>query len=81
MVIWTPEEVKMSPAPRNTVYWWETEPVDPAAPLIGSERADVCIVGAGYTGLWTAYHLKQAEPSVDVVWEGELICRGWRRVL
>jgi glycine/D-amino acid oxidase-like deaminating enzyme len=27
----------------------------------------VCIVGAGYTGLWTAYYLKRADPSLDVV--------------
>lgn len=29
-------------------------------------QVDVAIVGAGYTGLWTAYYLKQAEPAVDV---------------
>src|SRR5437899_2287259 len=27
---------------------------------------DVCIVGGGYTGLWTALRLKDLEPSVDV---------------
>jgi glycine/D-amino acid oxidase-like deaminating enzyme len=30
-------------------------------------RADVAIVGGGYTGLWTAFHLKQADPAADVV--------------
>lgn len=30
-------------------------------------RADVCIVGAGYTGLWTAYYLLRADPSLSVV--------------
>ena len=29
--------------------------------------ADIVIVGAGYTGLWTAYYLKQIEPSLDIV--------------
>ncbi len=29
--------------------------------------SDVCVVGAGYTGLWTAYHLKKARPEWDVV--------------
>lgn len=53
--------------PSDTVYWWETEEVQPAPPLIGPEKADVCIVGAGYTGLWTAYYLKQAEPALDIV--------------
>ncbi|WP_113446857.1 NAD(P)/FAD-dependent oxidoreductase [Rhizobium cremeum] len=36
-------------------------------PLPGDREADVCIIGAGYTGLWTAYYLKKADPSLDVV--------------
>jgi len=28
--------------------------------------ADVAIIGAGYTGLWTAYYLKRADPSLRV---------------
>jgi glycine/D-amino acid oxidase-like deaminating enzyme len=36
-------------------------------PLEGPTEADVAIVGAGYTGLWTAYYLKVAEPSLRVV--------------
>lgn len=42
-------------------------PPRPRAPLGGSTRADVAIVGAGFTGLWTAYYLKQADPSLNVV--------------
>jgi len=37
----------------------------PALP--GDRQADVCIIGAGYTGLWTAYYLKKADPSLDIV--------------
>lgn len=37
------------------------------APLEGSREADVCIVGAGYTGLWTAYELRRADPTLEVV--------------
>lgn len=37
----------------------------PALP--GDRDADVCIIGAGYTGLWTAYYLKKADPSLNVV--------------
>ena len=33
----------------------------------GDIDADVCIVGAGYTGLWTAYYLKKADPSLRIV--------------
>ncbi|MEG1680482.1 MAG: FAD-dependent oxidoreductase, partial [Stenotrophomonas sp.] len=27
---------------------------------------DVCIIGAGYTGLWTAYYLKQHAPQLNI---------------
>lgn len=36
------------------------------AALTGERRFDVVIVGAGYTGLWTAYYLKRAEPGLEV---------------
>lgn len=39
---------------------------DYRAPLPGNIDVDVCIVGAGFTGLWTAYYLKQAQPSLSV---------------
>ncbi len=39
----------------------------PRPPLPGDRDADVCIVGAGYTGLWTAYYLKRADPSLRIV--------------
>lgn len=40
-------------------------PLDRFAPLQGETRADVCVVGAGYTGLSAALHL--AEAGLDVV--------------
>ena len=40
-------------------------PLRPA--LSGPVTADVCIVGAGFTGLWTAYYLHQADPSLSIV--------------
>jgi glycine/D-amino acid oxidase-like deaminating enzyme len=58
---------------RNSIYWWETEAVAPRPRLEGTEHADVCIVGGGYTGLWTAYFLKQAEPSLDIA----VVERSW----
>ncbi|PBC04498.1 FAD-binding oxidoreductase [Mesorhizobium sp. WSM3860] len=39
----------------------------PRPPLPGDIDADVAIVGAGYTGLWTAYYLKKAQPSLRIV--------------
>ncbi|WP_318416353.1 FAD-dependent oxidoreductase [Photobacterium leiognathi] len=30
-------------------------------------QTDVCIVGGGYTGLWTAIQLKQQQPELDIV--------------
>jgi glycine/D-amino acid oxidase-like deaminating enzyme len=35
--------------------------------MSGNRSADVCIVGGGFTGLWTAYYLKRALPELDVV--------------
>ncbi|TIR26803.1 MAG: FAD-dependent oxidoreductase [Mesorhizobium sp.] len=39
----------------------------PRPALPGDIEADVAIVGAGYTGLWTAYYLKRAKPSLRIV--------------
>ncbi|MFT4150502.1 MAG: FAD-dependent oxidoreductase [Paracoccaceae bacterium] len=39
----------------------------PRAALTGDTTADVCIIGAGYTGLWTAWYLKQYQPDLDVI--------------
>jgi glycine/D-amino acid oxidase-like deaminating enzyme len=50
-------------------YWWHARggfpPRRPSLPR--PEEADVCIVGAGYTGLWTAYYLKGMRPDLRVV--------------
>jgi glycine/D-amino acid oxidase-like deaminating enzyme len=39
---------------------------DQRPPLPGDLEVDVCIVGAGYTGLWTAYYLKEADPGLSI---------------
>jgi glycine/D-amino acid oxidase-like deaminating enzyme len=41
--------------------------VTPRPALSGDVRADVCIVGGGFTGLWTAYHLAALAPDRRVV--------------
>jgi glycine/D-amino acid oxidase-like deaminating enzyme len=48
------------------VYWHETEAVVYGTPLSGERQADVCVIGAGYTGMWTAHYLKKAEPGIQV---------------
>ena len=50
-------------------FWWRSlgGPPPVREPLGGPIDADVAIVGAGYTGLWTAYYLKRAQPSLRVV--------------
>lgn len=40
---------------------------EPRPALEGGIEADVCVVGGGYTGLWTAYELRRADPSLEVV--------------
>jgi glycine/D-amino acid oxidase-like deaminating enzyme len=51
--------------------WWDTLPADLAGPerdpLPGDRDADVAIVGAGFTGLWTAYYLAKADPSLRIL--------------
>lgn len=37
------------------------------APLPGDLVADVCIIGAGFTGLWAAWYLTAAAPDLSVV--------------
>ena len=47
--------------------WWDGVPNRPTRdPLDGDTRADVAIVGGGFTGLWTAYYLKNLDPGLDI---------------
>ncbi|MGX1126658.1 FAD-dependent oxidoreductase [Pseudomonas sp. HLS-6 TE3448] len=45
----------------------DQEEAAPCAPLAGDSRCDVCIVGGGYTGLWTALMLKEQQPTLDIL--------------
>ena len=48
--------------------WWDELPPRPARPArAGDVEADVVIVGAGFTGLWTGYYLKRLAPDLEVV--------------
>ncbi len=58
-----------APGYEHLSHWFaQLEPLPPPRPALEQSRdADVCIVGAGFTGLWTAYECKRADPSLDVV--------------
>jgi glycine/D-amino acid oxidase-like deaminating enzyme len=53
---------------RQYSFWLDTcgDDLTPRPPLDGSISVDVAILGAGFTGLWTAYHLLQRQPSLKV---------------
>lgn len=67
--------------PRAERAWWLREalahdPGTPAPPLQEDTSADVVVIGGGYTGMWTACHLKEREPGLDVVLLEQDICGG-----
>ncbi len=53
---------------RTYSFWLETcgDDLTPRPPLDGSVDVDVAILGAGFTGLWTAYYLLTRDPSLKV---------------
>jgi glycine/D-amino acid oxidase-like deaminating enzyme len=61
--------------------WWlrevlAAEPDMPCPSLNGDVNADVVIVGGGFSGLWTAYFLTEANPNLRVVVLEQDICGG-----
>ncbi len=62
----------MTALPKRTgeISFWYADIGGVPAPrpaLAGDTSADICIIGAGYTGLWTAYYLKKADPGLNVL--------------
>ncbi|QYK40180.1 MAG: FAD-dependent oxidoreductase [Paracoccaceae bacterium] len=58
------------PAATGGVSFWYADiggPPARRAPLAGDAKVDVCIVGAGYTGLWTAFYLHRARPDWTIL--------------
>ncbi len=63
--------------------WWLLDALadkalagEAAPPLKGDTSADVVIVGGGYTGMWTAWFIKELDPGADVVLLEQDICGG-----
>src|SRR3954447_9021636 len=54
---------------RSVSFWLETagDDLTPRPALDGSVDADVAIIGAGMTGLWTAFYLQRRDPSLRIV--------------
>ena len=48
-------------------FWLDGRRPDPRPALRGALRADVAIVGAGFTGLWTAIRLAETDPTLRIV--------------
>jgi glycine/D-amino acid oxidase-like deaminating enzyme len=59
----------VTPDYRAVSYWLETcgDDLTPRPPLHGDVECDVAILGAGYSGLWTAYYLLGHDPRLRVV--------------
>jgi glycine/D-amino acid oxidase-like deaminating enzyme len=75
--MWSRAELRLdAPAggpARHRSLWMEQALADEAgaaaaaAPLDGERRADVCVVGGGYVGLWTALRVRELAPEARVV--------------
>lgn len=59
--------------------YWTDRPGAPAqrAPLTGATTADLVVIGAGFTGLWTAWRATERNPGASVViLEAEQVAHG-----
>ncbi|MFD8780763.1 NAD(P)/FAD-dependent oxidoreductase [Kitasatospora sp. NPDC059599] len=56
-------------------FWYAADGVpEPGPGLPGDRDVDVCVVGGGYTGLWSAYYLKKADPSLRIALLEQRFC-------
>ena len=71
-----------APRPAERSWWLEEALARPefltpeTHPLHGDTSADVVILGGGYTGMWTAWFLKERRPELDIVLLETDICGG-----
>src|SRR3954467_12040552 len=69
------DDMNADPHARVDNYWDRSKrPRNVSPPLAGDIAVDRAILAAGYTGLATAYHLKVADPSLNIaVLESETV--------
>jgi glycine/D-amino acid oxidase-like deaminating enzyme len=67
-----------TPEPAGGSFWYlDGDPGPARPPLEGRSTADVAIIGGGFTGLWTAIGLLEADPGLRViVLEGDRVAEG-----
>jgi glycine/D-amino acid oxidase-like deaminating enzyme len=53
---------------RRLSLWWDGLPerITLRAPLPGDLGVDVAVVGGGFTGMWTAFYLAEADPTLRI---------------
>ncbi len=53
---------------KGTPFWFGQRPSSADGPqFCENTKTDICIIGGGFTGLWTSLQLKTRDPSVDVL--------------
>jgi glycine/D-amino acid oxidase-like deaminating enzyme len=54
---------------RKQSFWLDSVPgsLEPRPALTANIKADVVIIGAGYSGMWTAWYLNKHAPDLDIV--------------
>jgi glycine/D-amino acid oxidase-like deaminating enzyme len=58
----------------NNSLWQKGQSIKCRPALSGSKSFDVAIIGAGFSGLWSAYHLKQLQPELKIaIFEKEYV--------
>lgn len=62
-----PHLLALASAEPNVLWVDQAEVPESQDTLVRKDSADLCVVGGGYTGLWTAIMAKERDPGRDVV--------------
>jgi len=64
----SPEILKSLANAKPVPFWMDDrDRPEPTPALTETTSADLCIIGAGFTGLWAALLAKESDPNLDVV--------------